>query len=81
MHYFACCCWIEGGAEVTGGKAVWEGFVFRYLYPRYPASEVSVAGQLMMVEAASMMTMRTLVETLDLLSDYVNARLRHFMLF
>lgn len=40
----ACYCWIKNGATVTEGKVVWDVFVFRYLFQRYPAIEASVAG-------------------------------------
>jgi hypothetical protein len=59
----ACCCWIEGGVTVTGGEAVWDVSVFRHLLQRYPTSKVSGAGQEMMVEAASSMSMCSPVET------------------
>lgn len=60
---FACCCWIEGGATVTGSEAVWDVFVFRHLLHRYPVIEASAAGQGMMVEMASTTSLHTLVET------------------
>ena len=62
----AWCGWIEGGAAVTGGEAVWDVSVFRYLPQWYPAFEVSIDGQEMMVQAASTMSMRAPVETQDL---------------
>lgn len=72
----AYCGWIEGGATVIGCEAVWDIFVFQFLCLRYPASEMSVAGQVLMVEVTSMTSMRTPVETLDIRSGYVDARVR-----
>jgi hypothetical protein len=61
---------------VTIGEAVWDVFVFRYLLLRYLASKVSVAGQVLIVEVTSMTSIQTPVETLDLRSGYIDARLR-----
>jgi hypothetical protein len=56
---------------MTGGEAVWDVSIFRYLLQRYPSFEVSRAGQEMMVQAASMTSIRSLVET-HKISGYVD---------
>lgn len=50
--------------------------VFRNLHLWYLASEVLVAGLVLMVEVTSMPNMRALMETLDLRPGYAGARLR-----
>jgi hypothetical protein len=69
-------CSIEDGTTVTGSVVVWDVTGFQYLLQRHPASEASLAGQVIMVEAASTTSMCTPVETLDHRSGNVDARLR-----
>ena len=49
-----CCCSIEGGATVTGGVAVWAVIGFQFLLQRHLISDVSLVGQMMMVDASTL---------------------------
>ena len=54
-------CWIKSGATPTESMALWEISVFRYW-----ASEVLIIKKVMVVDAASMMSICTPVQTQDL---------------
>jgi transcriptional regulator of nitric oxide reductase len=69
-------CSIEDGATVTGSVVVWDVTGFQYLLQRHSASDSSLAGQVIMVEAASTTSMCTSVETLDRRSGNVDDCLR-----
>jgi hypothetical protein len=71
-----CFCSIEDGATVTGSVLVWDVTGFQYLLQLHSASGASLAGQVIMVEAASTTSMCTSVETLDRRSSNVDDRLR-----
>jgi hypothetical protein len=68
-----CCCWVKGDVTVTGGETVWDFFVFWHLQ-WYPSFKVLGVGQEMIEEVNSSTSMRTPVETKDLISIYVETQ-------
>ena len=50
-------------SKVTESEAVWDVPDFQYLLMWYSAVEVSLNGQMMMVDAVSSASMRTLMKT------------------
>lgn len=59
----AFCCQIESGETITGKEAVQDIYGFQYLLQQYLIWEVSLASQMMMIEATSAVSMHTLMET------------------